>query len=337
MIYNEACCPVFGNNHPRGLGARGEDIWGDLWAYFASFLTKAETEGKATRVPNWELPMNRHGYLEETVWNANFIPIIGAKGKCLGVLDEFTECTHNFIQERRRDMIVKTWEALSSVNTLEKLWDGFLDSIQKTKNDIPFAAIYVPTDSSHNNPAGVNTPLGPAHHFSLRASFGLGHFMIQNASSFDFHQAGTPGCEFFKVFENVWKSAKMTILHADDGSLPEMLAHAGSNDEATESVKTVCIIPVSDLMSNSQLAFVVLALTPRRPFDASASWLIGSLSDVLTRASSTIFLPDEQRRGRRRIEEIEMALAQQKEAALLETGRIEARFEKMLKEAPVGV
>lgn len=68
MIYNEACIPLFGQNHPRALGCRAEDIWPEIWSDIIAIIKVAKTEGKATKITKMPLILHRHGYLEETFW-----------------------------------------------------------------------------------------------------------------------------------------------------------------------------------------------------------------------------------------------------------------------------
>lgn len=68
MIYNEACIPIFGQNHPRALGCSPEVIWAELWNVLHPMCLAATNEGKCTNFSNLPLPMLRNGYPEETFW-----------------------------------------------------------------------------------------------------------------------------------------------------------------------------------------------------------------------------------------------------------------------------
>ncbi|KAF2154440.1 hypothetical protein K461DRAFT_320558 [Myriangium duriaei CBS 260.36] len=337
MIYNEACAPLFGQKHPLALGGKAEDIWSEAWPALGVFVAKAETDGIATRLPGIPLTMQRHGYDEETFWIANFVPIIGPKGKALGVLDEFTELTLQVVQDRRRDVVMKTSEILSRISRLEELWDGFLQGIQRAHDDVPYAGIYVPTDSNHWNPTGLNTPLAPLHRFTLRGTIGLDQFSSALPDSLDLAERGNGGPGLLQACRAAWKLGDVVSLRDDEGTLPAEMAITVQGRAMGHRVKSVCVFPISDLIGNNQLAFAVLALTPRRPFDANATGFIRSLADVLARSASTIFLPDEQRRARQRFEEIETALSQRLEATSLEAERVEAQYERLVNQVPIGI
>lgn len=336
QIYNEACAPLFGIKHPC-LGTRGEDTWAEAWEALGLFVSRAETDGVATRVTNLPVPMHRYGYDEETFWISNFVPVIGSKGKAVGVIDEFTETTEPFINNRRRDIVVKINEELRQINTLEQLWDGMVHGLESATDDIPYAAVYVPTGSTSDNPVGVQTPQGPMPAFSLRGGVGVDLSSTALVHSFDLNDQSDSRHGLVKACQEAWKACKIVTLRQDQATLPQDMAVSVPGRAAGGQVKTVCVVPIPDLIGNNQLAFVVLAITPRRPFDASAELLVKDIGDVLTRASSTIFLPEEQRRHRQRFEEIETALSLQLRATSQAAQKVEARYEKMISGCPIGM
>ena len=85
------------------------------------------------------------------------------------------------------------------------------------------------------------------------------------------------------------------------------------------------------------MAFLTLALTPRRPYDSEAAIFAYYLRDILVKSASAIFLPEEHRRARQKFEQVEASLAQQLRATTLETERLESRFARMAHLAPVGM
>lgn len=337
MIYNEACAPLFGQKHPLALGGKAEDIWSEAWPALVGFISAAETECKATRIANMPLTMHRHGFDEETFWIANFIPVMGSNGKTAGVLDEFTETTSQVIQDRRRDVTIRTSEIVSRANTLEELWNGFLEGLQSAGSDIPYAGIYVPTDSSHANPTGTNTPSGPLHRFMLHGTIGVDKSSGVLPSLVDLGDESSGNTEFVKACRQAWKTGDVISLALEDDTMPSHMAVAIPDRCAGYSTKNAWLVPISDVIGDNQLAFAVIALTPRRPSGANATAFVRSLTDVLTRSASVIFLPDEQRRARQHFEELGTSFAQRLAATNLEVEKLEARYEKLINQVPVGM
>lgn len=337
MIYNEACAPLFGQKHPLAMGARAEDIWSEAWPHLSGFISRAENEGKAVRMANFPLTMHRHGYDEETFWIANFVPIIGTKGKVVAIRDEFTETTLQVIQDRRRDIVIKTSELLSNINTLEEIWDGFLKGLQRAEDDIPYAGIYVPAEGSHRRPSGATTSGQTSTHFSLHGTIGIELCSATIPEAFDLRQDAEPPSGILNACREAWRTGDVISLSSAEDSLPHEMAISIPERAGGCPVKHVCIVPIPDLRGSNQLAFAVIALTGRRPFNANTNEFIRSLADVLTRSASTIFLPDEQRRVRQRFEEIETALSQKVQASQLEAERVGAQYDRLINRLPVGI
>ncbi|PSK37256.1 Hybrid signal transduction histidine kinase K [Elsinoe australis] len=337
LLPNEACSPVLGAKFPKSMGGKAEDIWSEAWPALSGFISRTESDAKASRIPGMPLTMYRHGYDEETFWMINFVPVMGSKGRVAGVVDEFTEITQSVVSDRRRDIVVKTSEALLRISTLEELWDEFLGGIERAVEDVPYAAIYTPTGSTHSNPTGVNTPSEPLHRFSLRGSVGLENATHPLPSSLDLNADASTTSSLLEACRKAWKTGDLVMMQSSENTLPTELAFGVPGRAGGVPVNTVFLIPVPDLIGHNQLAFVLVSITPRRPLDENATLLIRSFSDVLTRAASTIFLPDEQRRARQRFEEIETSLSQQLRAVGIQAERAEARYEKILQSAQVGM
>ena len=129
----------------------------------------------------------------------------------------------------------------------------------------------------------------------------------------------------------------MLSIGTEDGAMPLHMAVSVPGRCDGYQVKNACIVPIPNLLGSSQLAFAVVALTPRRPFDGHATGFIRSLSDILIRSASTIFLPDEHRRARQRFEDLETSFKQRLEATNLQAEQVEARYEKLINQVPVGM
>jgi hypothetical protein len=65
MFYNDAYLPLMGNKHP-GLMQPGDQVWGEIWPTVGPMLDSVLHTGRATWSEDLLLPMDRHGYWEET-------------------------------------------------------------------------------------------------------------------------------------------------------------------------------------------------------------------------------------------------------------------------------
>ncbi|MCA1776321.1 MAG: hypothetical protein LC676_12115 [Loktanella sp.] len=66
LLYNDAWAPIPGPRHPAALGARAQDIWGDIWHIIEPQFAKLVRSGEGLFVEDQMLPMRRFNTEEET-------------------------------------------------------------------------------------------------------------------------------------------------------------------------------------------------------------------------------------------------------------------------------
>jgi PAS domain-containing protein len=339
MIYNEACITLFAEKHPHAMGSKAEDTWADVWHEIYPTLKYVKSEGRGTHIKKLPLTMYRSGHLEETYWSFNLVPVVGPQGNTIGVVDEFSEATDVVVSERRREAIVKINRNIANVNSLKELWFEFLEGLEACLEDVPYALLHtIPHADLRSGHDTSSTSSGSTpQRYSYEGSIGLatGHPAVP--LSFDLAQGETDQHPLARACYKAWKSGDVVVLQAKDDSLPEIMAVAVPGRGAGDTVRTVCVLPLSDIADNQTMAFLTLALTARRPYDTEAAMLAYYLRDVLIKTASAICLPQEHRRARQKFEQIETSLVQQLRATALETERLENRFAKMSSSAPVGM
>ncbi|KEQ57938.1 histidine kinase, partial [Aureobasidium melanogenum CBS 110374] len=341
MIYNESCISMFGERHPRALGSRAEDTWSDIWSDMQHLIKYVQIEGRGTRLNKLPLVMERNGYPEDTFWSFNLIPIVGPNGNTIGVMDEFSEVTEQVVSDRRRDTIVKINRSIAKVNSIKELWFEFLEGLEPCKDDIPYALLYTnhaaaATDPSIPDSISASSGFSPQR-YALEGSIGLaaGHPAVP--LTFDLADCANDQNPLARACYKAWKSDDVVVLQVKDGTLPESLNQGVPGRAAGDKVQTVCIVPLPDMTGNHTMAFLTLAMTPRRPYDSEAAMFAYYLRDILVKSASAICLPEEQRRARQKFEQIEASLAQQLRATTLETERLESRYARMAQMAPIGM
>ncbi|KAG9934123.1 histidine kinase, partial [Aureobasidium melanogenum] len=325
----------------RALGSRAEDTWSDIWSDMQHLIKYVQTEGRGTRLNKLPLVMERHGYPEDTFWSFNLIPIIGPNGNTIGVIDEFSEVTEQVVSDRRRDAIVRINKTIARVNSVKELWFEFLEGLEPCKDDIPYALLYTnyaaaATDPSIPDSISASSGSSPQR-FALEGSIGLaaGHPAVP--LTFDLADCANDQNPLARACYKAWKSDDVVVLQLKDGSLPEALNQGIPGRASGDKVQTVCIVPLPDMTGHHTMAFLTLAMTPRRPYDTEAAMFAYYLRDILVKSASAICLPEEQRRARQKFEQIEASLAQQLRATTLETERLESRFARMAQLAPIGM
>ncbi|KEQ68735.1 hypothetical protein M436DRAFT_57694, partial [Aureobasidium namibiae CBS 147.97] len=339
MIYNEACITMFAERHPRALGSRADDTWADIWAEMAPLIKYVHTEGRGTRLNKLPLVMHRNGYPEDTYWSFNLIPVVGNQGSTIGIIDEFSEVTEHVVADRRRDAIVKINRAIANVNSVKELWFEFLEGLEPCKDDIPYALLH--TSHAAADPSVPDTdsssPGPESQRYALEGSIGLaaGHPAVP--LTFDLADCANDQSPLARAYHKAWETEDVVILQVRDGTLPPLLNQGVPGRASGAKVQTVCIIPLPDMSAHRTMAFLTLAMTPRRPYDSDAAMFAYYLRDILVKSASAICLPEEQRRSRQKFEQVEASLAQQLRATALETERLESRYANMAQLAPVAM
>ena len=96
FLYNDAYLPLLGNKHPA-LMRLGDQIWGDIWDTIGPMLDSVLRTGQATWSEDLLLPMNRHGYWEETYWTYSYSPLHDDDGTVRGVFTAVKETTEEVV------------------------------------------------------------------------------------------------------------------------------------------------------------------------------------------------------------------------------------------------
>src|ERR1700761_1150101 len=99
-FYNDAYLPLLGSKHPA-LGKPGEAVWTEIWDIIGPMLASVMASGQATWSEDLLLPMNRHGYWEETYWTYSYSPLHDDAGLVRGVFTAVSDTTERVIGERR--------------------------------------------------------------------------------------------------------------------------------------------------------------------------------------------------------------------------------------------
>lgn len=337
MIYNEACGPLLGQKHPASLGDKAANVWQEAMVFLDPIISGVMSTATGVQLPSAPVIMYRQGYHEETFWNINLTPVIGASGDCLGVVDQFTDNTEGTVRERRRKTATDLDTALSPIRTLSALWSQVLDSLKQAPADIPYAILY--TSDSFKSSGTIGSDDGQAvlslmH--SLHGSFGIEDPamlpQVIDASQLCSGQSIATACQ------KAWQSRSTITLRAGDKSLPTLLAkHVPAQPGCENRVDAVLTIPLWDVSRKSCLGFLVIALNPNRPFDDAAVHFIEELGKIIRNYAQRIFFPQAQNRLLQQFEKVETTLEQQVREQQIQTQKIGARLEKIFKMAPIGV
>lgn len=341
FIYNEAFSPIFGLRHPQWLGQPLELAWRPgmreaIWPFIESAF-----RGKTEKIDRLPLDLDRHGFLEETYWDATLTPAIGPDGQSAGVQNVLVECTRAVRGERRRFATSNIGKHIASAATLEEVWSKFLSGLQCEAVDLPYAAFYEAEHDlselvSESTESNAYTPERTI--CTLHGTMGILQpenlpkaFMLADEELNEDTQV------LAKAFTTAWKDQRPTMLGVDGVPLPQYLTLSNPDRGFGDTVKQAVLIPVTSITSRDLMGVLIIGLCPRVPLDEGYNMWLGILGDLLLKAAAFISLPLEQRRAQKLSDDVNSALAQQLRLTTLQAERSDAKFSRMAKLAPIGM
>jgi len=105
QLYNDNFRPINGvTKHPKALGGSAKDTYAEIWGTIGPMFAEVMT-GKTIGFPDFMVPLDRNGYLEECYFDFSYSPINMEDGQAGGVLV----------------ICVETTDKVNSINTLSTL------------------------------------------------------------------------------------------------------------------------------------------------------------------------------------------------------------------------
>src|SRR5262245_50958349 len=142
-LYNDAYRPMLGSKHPRSLGARGRDVWPEIWHIIGPMLKGVLARGQATWSENQLLLLERNGYPEECYFTYSYSPIRDESGGIGGVYCAVTETTGQVLGERRLNVLHALADSAAHARSSEEACEQALSAIALDPRDLPYALLYL--------------------------------------------------------------------------------------------------------------------------------------------------------------------------------------------------
>ncbi|MGZ6125155.1 MAG: ATP-binding protein, partial [Myxococcales bacterium] len=140
-LYNDAYRVILRSKHPAAMGARGRDVWPEIWHIIGPMLSSVMERGEATWSENIMLPLERKGFAEECYFTFSYSPIRDESGEVGGVFTAVTETTQQVLSERRlrtlRDLGALSSRAQSEGEASREL----VEILGSNKADVPDCAL----------------------------------------------------------------------------------------------------------------------------------------------------------------------------------------------------
>lgn len=340
FIYNEAAMELFGSKHPHIMGASTKVAFAEAWALVESVIATAY-RGEMAKIDCFELPMVRHGFVEETFWSFTILPLYDSQGRNVGAYDEITDETTTVVSERRRASVMLLGDKVRAVSKLDDLWHAALDAFDAATIDVPFAALYSVSDlldrTEQSETSGDSNSSSLPKKCTLVRAVGLPEDHQEVLHSFALSDDVAADSALAQACVKAWKSGDGVNLSTEDGTLPSALSSFASDRTYGDSLRRVIVLPVSSLMGTGSLAIVVMGLNPRYPYNDEYKMYAQVLVDIVERNAALIALPEEQRRAQELADDVNQALAAQLRLTTQKAETSEANFTRLTSFAPTGM
>lgn len=143
MLYNEAYAKeVAGHKHPSLMGTGFSGPFSQLWEAVSPLFAECARTGIAIRKENDYLPIERHGFLEETFFSWSWTPVYGGTNRIQGFYNAPFETTQQEMYRRRMQTINALGDKAAHAKTVKKFWQSILDGLEDNHFDVPFALLY---------------------------------------------------------------------------------------------------------------------------------------------------------------------------------------------------
>lgn len=145
-IYNENLLPLIGALHPMLMSRSFESVMPELWDFFGPIFHAIETDQTGIARNGLELPLARHGYVEETWWDGGLVALKDDHGRYGGVYFSWVEVTRTVLRDRRTALVNRLGR--SSLVSSSLIWQHIHEVFADCPRDVPMAVMYSAEDSN---------------------------------------------------------------------------------------------------------------------------------------------------------------------------------------------
>lgn len=341
IVYNEAYINLIGQKHPALQGQDPKIEFPEIWDHFEKLLANQRENAETVVEANAFLLPHRHGFYEETYFNWKFVPIVGPEGWVVGSHNTVVEVSVDVIRERRMSIVQNLSRELATAQTIKDLWSKIIRGIEDADKDMPLCLLYsiddptigsrasskssVKSTPKNQHSSGNNTPLACI----LEGSTGIppGHPVAATS-------LGSENEENWLVPLIKMATKERTPVAAPVGDkVAKMLNSLKWRGYGVPSTQVV-VCPIIPTDMDNLLAFLVVFLNPRRPYDEDyRDWLLLLTQQVTTPQLSAVILREEVEHR----QSLARLAALDRERLFRELTESETKFARFATRAPIGL
>ncbi|KAH8712095.1 hypothetical protein GQ44DRAFT_689557 [Phaeosphaeriaceae sp. PMI808] len=333
MIYNEAYVQLIGIMHPHAMGRSAREIASDYWHTFQPLVDRVNDTGQAVCDTDIPIFVDRHGFLEETYWSFQLIPVLDSHGFVAGYYHPLFETTRYNLLRHRVSSLVELGSQTAKTRTLQSYWDLALYSLTLNNKDVPFAVLYGAESQCNPNIAPLQSPgsMPPTEHYVLKGAIGLDSNHAIAPQSVDIQQ-GAYVLQPFLI--QAIKSRGASIVHLDEIGLSQSDLNGIHWKGYGDPCRTAVVCPLLLTTGEQAEGFLIIGINPSRPFDGEYQQFVQVMLRLLTTSLASVVLFDEE------VHQKEKAIGQAaelQEQLLAELQMKEKRFQRFAERSDVAI
>ena len=117
----------------------------------SSIFTECRRTGKSVAVEDQMLPIERHGFLEETFYSWSLTPLYGGTSQVLGLYNAPFETTRQTRSARALRTLLRLGQETALANSVSNFWPQILKALKDNEFDFPFVLLYSVVDEIEND------------------------------------------------------------------------------------------------------------------------------------------------------------------------------------------
>ncbi|KAH7412209.1 putative histidine kinase HHK11p [Phaeosphaeria sp. MPI-PUGE-AT-0046c] len=333
MIYNAAYVQLIGVMHRQAMGRSARTVASDYWPTFQPLVDHINATGQSVSENEIPIFIDRLGFLEETYWSFQFIPVLDNKGHVSGYYHPLFETTRHNLLERRVSSLVELGSQTAKARNLESYWNLALHTLKLNAKDVPLALLYAAENHHSSDAESISSPsIRPAvETYQLKGTIGVQPDHVIAPSRLHL-QDETYVLQPF--LNEAIKSRKATIVQFESLGLSD--DELGSIDWKGfgEPCRTIVVCPLAPTTGEQVEGFLVLGTNPRRPFDDEYQRFAHVMLRLLATSLASVQLFDEEVRQK---EKAIGQAAELQEKLLVELKMREKRFQRFAERSDVAI
>ncbi|KAI4752514.1 hypothetical protein E4T52_15232 [Aureobasidium sp. EXF-3400] len=266
-IYNEPFSIMAHSRHPAMMGSTAAAAMPATWPFLKIMMQQVHDTQVAFHMPEFEMEVHKEsGFLEEAWYDGIFSPIVDCDGVFQGLYNSGYEITNNVLMHRYSRLIHQIAAAPDFASM--SVWNHIVQSCQSFERDVTMLLVYsadvLPTQRSDRCT------------LQLKGSLGIEDTHEQTLRTIDLDSSAHPLAPAFRSSNALGHPVLLDNSGQAMNQFRQDVAWRGWPEPSSH----VVVMPI---LTNGLIAgFIVMGLTPRRPYDEDLKQMVNDVWRTVT-------------------------------------------------------